>query len=68
MPNVPLYPGSGIQQGDPLSPAIFVIVCSVLGPLLQKASPDVYVLFYADHLVLYIPIPPQKSSPYYIHV
>ena len=58
VPDVPLYPGSGIKQADPLSPAIFVMACSVLVPTLQKILPDIHVLFYADDLLIYIPLPP----------
>ena len=58
VPEVPLYPGPAIKQGDPLSPAIFVMVCSILIPTPQKISPDIHVLFYADDLLIYIPPPP----------
>ena len=49
--------GSAIKQGDPLSPASFVTVCSVLVPCLQRISPEIHVLFYADDLLLFIPLP-----------
>ena len=32
--DVQVTPESGVQQGDPLSPALFAMVCSVLGPML----------------------------------
>ena len=63
VPDVPLDPGSGIKQGDPLSLAIFVMVCSVLVPMIQRISPDIHVLFYADDLLLYIPLPPAEVLP-----
>ena len=63
VPEVPLHPGSGIKQGDPLSPAIFVMVCSSLIPTLQKISPNIHVLFYADDLPVYIPLPPIQVIP-----
>ena len=63
VPVVPLCPGSGIKQGDPLSPAIFVMVCSVLVPTLQKISPDIHVLFCADDLLIYIFLTPALVIP-----
>ena len=63
MPKVPLYPGSGIKEGDPLSPAIRVMVCSVLVPYLQHISPRIRVLFYADDLLVYIPLPLAQTFP-----
>ena len=57
--DVAVSPQSGIKQGDPLSPAIFVMVCSVLVHALKAVSPHVRVLFYADDLLLYIPLPPK---------
>ena len=61
--DVPLHPGSGIKQGNPLSPAIFVMAVSVLVRTLQHISPDRRVLFYADDLLLYIPLPPAEIFP-----
>ena len=53
--NIAVPPQSGIKQGDPLSLAVFVMVCSVL---IHALSPHVHILFYADDLLLYIPLPP----------
>ena len=55
---VQVKPGSGVRQGDPLSPAVFAMVCSVLIPQLQEVSPAIRALFYADDLMIYIPISP----------
>ena len=64
VPVVQLHPKSGVPQGDQLSPALFAMVCSVLIPMLQHLSPHIHALFYADHLVLYIPLPPGADQPH----
>ena len=56
--DVATSPASGIKLGDPLSPAIFVMACSVLVKVLQQISPHARVLLYADDLFLYIPTTP----------
>ena len=56
-------PGSGVRQGDPLSPALFALVCSALVPMLQEVSPSIRILFCADDLLLYIPISPALVRP-----
>ena len=39
------------------------MVCSVLVPMIQRISPDIHVFFYADDLLLYIPLPPAEVLP-----
>ena len=56
--NIEVHPASGIKQGDLLSPALFVMACSVLVRALQQVSPNIHVLYYADDLLLSIPAPP----------
>ena len=60
---VQVTPESGVRQADPLSPALFAMVCSVLVPMLQAVSPSIRVLFYADDLLLYIPVSPALICP-----
>ena len=52
---VEVTPALGIKQGDPLSPATFVMACSVLVKALQHTSPKIHGVFYVDDLFLYIP-------------
>ena len=61
VPGVPLHPGSGIKQGDPLPPAFFVIVCSVLVPYPQRIVPNILVPICTDDLLLHTPLPQQYS-------
>ena len=54
---VPVTPVSGVRQGEPLSPALFVMVTLVLIKIIQAISPPIKVVFYAHDLFLYIPLP-----------
>ena len=60
---VAVPPRSGIKQGDPLFPAVFVMVCFVRIHALKEVSPDLalHVLFYVDDSVLSIPLPPRLA-------
>ena len=42
-----------------MSPALFALVCSVLVKAMQHVSHHIKVLFYADDLLLYTPLPPR---------
>ena len=66
--DVLVHPHSGVKQGDPLSPAIFVMVSSVLVRKLQSLSPCIHILFYADDLLIYIPLPPPTVSKLLTHI
>ena len=59
---VKITPSSGIKQGDPLFPAVFVMVCSIVVHALKEVSPQVNVLFYADDLLQYTPPPPRMRA------
>ena len=48
-------PSSGIQQGDPLSPALFVLASSQSIIILKKALRDITVIMYVDDLLIYCP-------------
>ena len=44
--DVHVSPQSGINLGDPLSPAIFVMVCSVLVKTIYNISPCIHVFVF----------------------
>ena len=54
---------SGVQQGDPLSPALLAMVCSVRVPILHEVCPHIKALLHGDHLMIYIPITPALIRP-----
>ena len=72
----PLYPSSGIRQGDPLSPYLFILCMEFLGQLIEekcnaklwqpvKASCSGLAfshLFFADDLVLFAKSDPTNCS------
>ena len=49
---VRLTPGSGVRQGDPLSPALFSVLTLVLIYDLERLPCRVRVLLYADDVLL----------------
>ena len=48
VPSVQLPTKFGVRQGNPLSPALFAMVCFVLVPALQRLSPDIKILVFTD--------------------
>ena len=55
-------PRAGIRQGDPFSAALFVLLASVVIPILQKVHPNLHVFMYADNLVIYIACLPEDAE------
>ena len=54
VPEVVWTPGAGVRQGDRFSPTLFVLLGSVIIPVLQKVDQDLHVRMYAENWVIYI--------------
>ena len=55
VPEVFWTPGAGVRQGDPFSPTLFVLLGSVIIPVLQKLDPDLHVRMDAENWVIHCP-------------
>ena len=53
-PDVVVQPGSGVRQGDPLSPALFSVLTLPLFYAIKRLHCQVQVLLYADDILLMI--------------
>ena len=51
-PDVVVQPGSGVRQGDPLSPALFSVLTLALFYAIKRLHCQVEVLLYADDILL----------------
>ena len=50
-PDVVVRPGSGVRQGDPLSPALFSVLTLALFYAIKRLHCQVEVLLYADDIL-----------------
>ena len=64
IPDVTWIPRAGFTQGDPSSPALFVLLASVIIPILQTIHPGLCVRMYADDLVVYIACSDDEAEPF----
>ena len=55
VPDIQHHPKSGTQQGDPLSPALYSVMVSIVIHLIKQACPDAMRLMYADDLTVFFP-------------
>ena len=55
VPDVQLRPSSGLRQGDPLLPALFAVLTTILVYDLCQLRMDLQMFSYADDFLLYIP-------------
>ena len=53
--DVEVRPSLGVRQGDPLCPALFAMLTTILIYDGRQLRMDLQVFFYADEMLLYIP-------------
>ena len=57
------HPEAGTRHGDPLSPALFSLVSSIVIYPIKQACPSAVVLMYADDLIVFFPGSREASRP-----